>query len=145
MPVLTQSIYRNLALTFLLSVYVGCSGSGIPSAVVESSQSKFDQAQALLNVKDFAGALPLLEQAIANGGLDADFAFESMVARARCYIELGKLPEALAEIENISAGAADMTVIHGLRYQYWMKSGDSAKAQSELQLAQKINPNFRIP
>jgi tetratricopeptide (TPR) repeat protein len=145
MPVDTSTVYRNIVWLLLLSIHVGCSSSAIPSSVVESSQSKFDQAQSLLALKDYAGALPLLDEAIANGGLDADFAFDSIVSRARCYIELGKLPEALADIDSAAAGATDMAIIHGLRYQYWMKSGESAKAQAELRLAQKMNPSFRVP
>jgi len=117
----------------------------MPAETVESSQAKFDQAQSLLNVKDFAGALPLLDEAFAAGGLDADFAVNSFVLRAKCNLELGKLPEALADIESAAVGASDLSVIHGLRSSYWMKSGDTAKAQVELQLAQQINPGFRLP
>ena len=139
-----QSVYYNVAL-ICLGLCLGCSGGGLPSAVVESSQAKFDQAQSLVNVKDFLGALSLLDEAITQGGLDADFAVNSLALRAQCYIELGKLPEALADIESAAGGASDLTVIHGLRYRYWMKSGDPSKAQAELQLAQKINPGFRAP
>ena len=145
MPLPTNCLFLHSGLLSLFSICLGCSSAGMPPEVLESSQSNFDQAQSFISVKDFAGALPLLDEAIAKGGLNADFAVSSLVMRATCNLELGKLPEALADIESAADGANDMSVIHGLRYRYWMKSGDPSKAQAELRLAQQINPSFRTP
>jgi tetratricopeptide (TPR) repeat protein len=140
-----KTVRRHLWLVFFFGLGLGCSNSGIPSATVESSQAKFDQAQSLVSIKDYAGALPLLDEAISKGGLDADFALSSLVMRAKCNIELGKLPEALADIESAAVGADDLSVIHGLRYSYWLKAGDPSKAQAELQMARQLNPQFSVP
>ena len=65
--------------------------------------------------------------------------------RATCRLETGDLPGALADIEAAAQGAEDLSLIHGMRYRYWMKAGDPSKAQLELQAAKQINPTFHAP
>ncbi len=130
---------------FLLLLVAGCSSKAIPPEKIGDAQVKFDQAEGLLKAKDYAAALPVLDEVIAEGLLGPDFSASSFVMRANCRLELGNLSGAMEDIDVSSLGVGDMSIIHGLRYKYWMKSGDSAKAQAELRLAQQVNPQFSLP
>ena len=139
-----SEILKRYALLLLL-LSMGCSSNPIPPEKIESAQVKYDQAESLINAKDYGSALPILDQVIAGGLLGPDFAVSSLVMRATCRIEQGDLPGGLEDIESATLGVSDMSIIHGLRYKYWMKAGDPTKAQNELRLGQQVNPQFRLP
>jgi len=132
--------------TFLLLLFVlGCASKAIPESVLVSAQNKYAQVESLIAVKDYTTAIPLLDELITGGGLNPDFAVNCFLMRSKCYLEQGNLAEALKDIEMVASGAGDMSVVHGLRYIYWTKMGDPAKAQTELRLAQQMNPQFKLP
>ena len=118
--------------------FVGCSSATLSPNAIQNSQVSFDQAIDALHSKDYAGALLLLNEAIAPGGLSADDSAEAYLQRGICNLELGNLDEGFADIERAEPGVGDMSRIHMAKHSYWTKQSNPSKAQEELAAANSV-------
>lgn len=130
---------------FVLASAVGCSSNEISDLTVATLQAKVERGRSLFLEKNYDAALPVLTEATKSSYVGHEQLVELLLMKARCNLYTGKIDEALTDIEYAEQGAEDLSDIHLVRYEYWRKKGDAAKAEESLQIAQTMNPEIRVP
>jgi len=127
-------------------LFTGCSQDGrIEPKLAAQVLGDLERARGLCAAGDYTAALPILDACFASGALDTASLGELMVMRATAWIQTGAMDQGLAEIDSFEQIADDLSVVHGLRYLYWKKQGNEAKAAAELRVAQQIRPGYQPP
>jgi tetratricopeptide (TPR) repeat protein len=129
---------------FVLGTLTGC-GKSADEDLLRSAQVTFDDALAREASGDFAGALPLIDAALVNGGLNPDQLADGYLLRARCYCASGDLEKAQADIETADQGAPNPAMLHLTRGMLLDKQGKSAEAKAEFTKAKKADPMITLP
>jgi outer membrane protein assembly factor BamD (BamD/ComL family) len=123
----------------------GCGSSGIDPKQLQGTLNELSQARTLYDNGDLAGATPLLASAINSGLLPIELLGEALVMKVTADIKSGNLDQATGDIDLYESAVSDIATTHALRYFYYLKKGDTSKAQTELRLAQQVNPLVKIP
>ena len=114
-------------------------------ASIATSQLSYDEALVAFDEGNFEQAESGLTNAISNGGLDADLIADALLKRAIARRELGRLDEALADVEQAAPGAGDLSVVHQIRGDIKLAQNDIAAAREEYTEARKLNPQIPWP
>ena len=142
-PNLAWSSY--LLWCFLFLSIVGCSRAQIDPNVSLKTVADFEKAKDFVVNRDYASAIPILSKCTESGAIQSQLLGEVLGVRAIAYIHTGDLEKALQDIEGLESIEGGTAMVHGLKYFYWQKSGNVSKAQLELSLARRIDPNFKSP
>jgi tetratricopeptide (TPR) repeat protein len=86
-----------------------------------------------------------LDSALRRGGLNADLAAEALLMRARSCIRLGRLNEALSDLEDAGRGPAPMEEVLAARGEVALLNGDHDLAKSLYAEARKIDASISLP
>ena len=93
----------------------------------------------------YAQALPLLEKAIASGGLSADFFASALLLRSRCYSDSGELELAKADIERADLGSPNPANVYLAKGCLLAKQGKKTEADAAFKAAKKADPLIKLP
>lgn len=130
-----------VAAALLTSMIVGCSG-GTSEALVESreaAQRAYGEALEKVAQKDFAGAKPLLDQAIEAKVLRGDVLAEAYVNRAVCSAATGDFAAAHADLDEMEKGAPNLDEIFAARSYVLQKQGKTREAKQAWTQARRFN------
>ncbi len=114
-------------------------------ASIESAQIALDEARSKIASAEFASALPLLDQAISDVGLEVDQYTEAVLLRSQCYSYAEKFELAQDDIDEAELGAPDEGLLHLTKSILLAKQGKTAESKRELKIAKRINPNAKLP
>lgn len=123
----------------------GCTSQDLPENILASAQKAYDDALVAIESGDYAAARPLLDTAIAAGGLPVDLAVDAYLKRSMCLADGGDFQGAQADIETAAQGASDLEYVHVARGFLLAKQGDQAGAEREYQQARSLNPKVILP
>ena len=93
----------------------GCSTSGDSGPVTLSSLQSMEAGRTKVAAGDFAGAREAFAAAIASGGLQPDSYCDALLQQAECESRLGNHDAALALLDQLAQGAADLGSVHAAR------------------------------
>jgi tetratricopeptide (TPR) repeat protein len=141
---LSPKFIRCVLCISAFSLLGGC-GNGTGESEVRSAQVSFDEALAKEASGELSGALPLIEAALSDDGLNPDQLAEALLLRARCYCASGALDKAQADIEMADQGAPNPAKLHLTRGMLLDKQGKAAEAKAEYNLAKRADPSIKIP
>lgn len=136
--------YQGSLGVLILGVTLGC-GQQVSENTLRNAQVTFDDALAKEASGDLTGALPLIEAALTNGGLNPDQLADGYLLRARCYCTAGELEKAQADIDMADQGAPNPAKMHLTRGMLLEKQGKSAEAKAEFSKAKKADPTLKLP
>lgn len=122
----------------------GCSEK-VASSSIASAQQALEQARDMVAGDNAAGALPLLSQAIGEGGLDADQYAEAFLLRAQCYALGGDVEKAQADLEQAELGAPSQGLLHLTRGIILSQQGKESEARKEFAAAKRLDSSLVIP
>ncbi|MCR9296655.1 MAG: tetratricopeptide repeat protein [bacterium] len=136
--------FHSFLLAGLTCLLAGC-GDSVPSTEIASAQEAFDQAQERMSADDTAAALPLLDQAIAGVGLDAEQYGTAVLWRAQCHAESGNLEQAEADLAEAEQGPVDEALLFFTRGVVFTAQGNEAEARKAFAQARKLDPSLKTP
>jgi tetratricopeptide (TPR) repeat protein len=128
----------------LCLISCGC-GQGGTKQVTQTSENDYQQARTAFAERDYDSAARLLDSALRRGGLNADLAAEALLMRARSCIRLGRLNEALSDLEDAGRGPAPMEEVLAARGEVALLNGDHDLAKSLYAEARKIDASISLP
>ncbi len=140
----TNSLLGFSGILWILLTTIGC-GSKVSVGDNRSSQVAFDEALGLVESGGYAQALPLLEKAIASGGLSADFYATALLLRSRCYCEAGELEKASADLEHADQGSPNPAQFQLAKGMLLAKQGKKAEADLAFKAAKRADPSIKLP
>jgi len=122
----------------------GCSGN-VPEKDNRIAQVAFDDAIKLVDAESYSQALPLLENAIASGGLSADLYAEALLLRSRCFSDAGDLGKAEADLTLSEQGSPNPAKFQLAKGTLLSKQGKKAEADAAFKAAKKIDATIKLP
>ena len=122
----------------------GCGGK-VPEKDNRTAQVAFDDAVKLIETESYSQALPLLESAIATGGLSADLYAEALLLRSRCHADAGALDKAEADLTLSEQGSPSPAKFQLAKGTLLSKQGKKAEADAAFKAAKKIDPSIKLP
>ncbi len=122
----------------------GCGGKG-PEKDNRTAQVAFDEASQLVEAASYSQALPLLESAIASGGLSADLYAEALLLRSRCHADAGALDKAQADLSLSEQGSPNPAKFQLAKGTLLSKQGKKSEADAAFKAAKKIDPTIKLP
>lgn len=124
---------------------LGCS-SEISADIVQDSQAALDKARVMLAEGGSAAeALPLLDAAVMDPGLDADQYVEAVLLRARCYAETGELDKAEADVQEAEMGDPSEALLHFTKAIVYDRQGKAKESKKEFAIARRLDPSLKMP
>ena len=102
---MTKSV-RAFASLFCVIAVVGCGTATADPVGKSASYQSLGKADEAFEAKQYGDALPLFEEAIRTGLLQADVLAETYVKRATCKVETGDVEGAAADLEQAERGGA---------------------------------------
>ncbi len=142
---MSRSFNLFAVIIFSVCLLSGCGNDQMAPASIATSQLSYDEALVAFDEGNFEQAESGLTNAISNGGLDADLIADALLKRAIARRELGRLDEALADVEQAAPGAGDLSVVHQIRGDIKLAQNDIAAAREEYTEARKLNPQIPWP
>jgi tetratricopeptide (TPR) repeat protein len=127
-----------------ISLTAGCV-PGMSRATVQETQLLAEQAFELEGSNRASEALPLIDRAIRQGGLDPDQLANAYLLRARCYCAAGKLDEAEQEIALAERGSPDPAQWHYTQATLLSKQGKTVESSREFSKAKMFNAALTAP
>ncbi|MCY2983032.1 MAG: hypothetical protein NTY15_05270 [Planctomycetota bacterium] len=122
----------------------GCGGK-VPEKDNRTAQVAFDDAVKLVETESYSQALPLLESAIATGGLSADLYAEALLLRSRCHADAGALDKAEVDLTLSERGSPSPAKFQLAKGALLSKQGKKAEADAAFKAAKKIDPTIKLP
>jgi len=122
----------------------GCGGK-VPEKDNRTAQVAFDDAIQLVDAGRYSQALPLLEIAIASGGLSADLYAEALLLRSRCFSDAGDMAKAEADLTHSEQGSPNPAKFQLAKGTLLSKQGKKAEADAAFKAAKKIDPTIKLP
>lgn len=138
---------RSTSAVLLLSVVLalaGCSSEVAP-ATIASSQASFEEAKQLAASGNYAAGMPLIEQAIAGTGLNADQYASALLVRAQCLADAGEFEKAEADLAESQLGDPDPAFFQLSKGIVLSKQGKDAEAKKAFAMAKRLDSNIQIP
>lgn len=134
-------------LSFLIVVVACMAGCGPQNAksATQTSEQDYQLAREAFERKDYLEAARLVDGALGRGGLNADLAADAIMIRAKANIQLGKLSEALKDLEEARNGPVLREEIFAAKGDIAILQGDLAEARRLYEKAQKANPAIKWP
>ena len=138
---------RVFLVVVICAMLVGCGGKSqeVAKNTIASAEEAYDKAIELMDAGDTAGALPHLDAAIAEDGLNVDLYTQAVLYRAQCYAAAGELEKAEADLQEAEMGAYDDALFHLSRGIVFAAQGKKAEAAKEYSSARKYDPDIKIP
>jgi len=140
----TKSLVHSILMVMVLCQTLGC-GSRVTVDDNRSSQVAFDEALNLVDSGSYAQALPLLDKAIASGGLSADFFATALLLRSRCHCDAGDLEKAKADLEHADQGSPSPAQLQLTKGFLLAKQGKKTEADAAFKAAKKVDPSIKLP
>lgn len=128
----------------LLASCVACSKQ-VPVEANRTSQVSLDEAIQLVQSGSYSQALPLLEKAIASGGLQADTLADAYTYRARCYADANEIEKATQDLSFAEQGSASPALYLVAKGTLLHKQGKKAEAETAFRNAKQIDKNVVVP
>lgn len=125
----------------LLACIGGCGGEGKTVDRTDSTQA-FAAAVAASESGDAATVISSVDTAIA-GGLNPDQYEQALNLRAQAHARSGNLDAAMADIEILKQGAADMANVYRTMSYVAQKKGNAAAAKKAFSMAKRLNPRLK--
>jgi hypothetical protein len=126
---------------------LGAVGCGSTAAEHETGRkaayAAYNEALRAYDAKNYSAAEPQFTAAIEARGLNPDIYCSAVAKRAACWAVAGKLPEALAELEQLGPAASNMDEILALQSFIFKKQGKAAEARAAFAKARRINPRIQ--
>ena len=144
---LRYRVWFSVRISFLLfacCLAAGCGGK-VPEKDNRTAQVAFDDAVKLVEAESYSQALPLLESAIAAGGLSADLYAEALLLRSRCHADAGALDKAEADLTLSEQGSPSPAKFQFAKGTLLSKQGKKAEADAAFKAAKKIDPSIKLP
>jgi tetratricopeptide (TPR) repeat protein len=138
------SVVLCSCLVIACCVATGCGGK-VQEKDNRTAQVAFDDAIKLVDAGSYSQALPLLDSAIASGGLSADLYAEALLLRSRCYADAGALDKAEADLSHSEQGSPSPAKFQFAKGFLLSKQGKKAEADAAFKAAKKIDPTIKLP
>jgi tetratricopeptide (TPR) repeat protein len=134
-----------LGVSFAAAALVpGCGGTSTETINVrETAAAALAKGDAAFASRDYAGALPHLEESVNSGGLNADAYSDAAVKLVVCYGATGKYDEALKLLEILEGGAPNLDQVYAARSFVLRKQGKVAEANAALAMARRYNRTIK--
>jgi tetratricopeptide (TPR) repeat protein len=129
----------------LLISLPGCGSQSAAPGQFSSAEAAFEKARVAFDQQDYGGAENAVNTALESGTLPPDLVESSLLLRARSLTQLGKLPEAEAELQQLQNNAANLDQVWLAVAELKMKQNIPMAARDAVQQARKINPRVTIP
>ncbi len=110
-----------------------------------NSQVAYDEALNWIDSGSYSQALPLLDKAIASGGLSADYFATALLMRSRCYSDAGELEKAQADLEHAEQGSPSPAQLQLAKGSLLAKQGKKAEADAAFKAAKRADPSIKLP
>jgi tetratricopeptide (TPR) repeat protein len=123
----------------------GCGRDGMSKSQLQSAQEAAEKAAELEKTGSFKEALPLIDKAISQGGLNPDQLSEAYLLRARCNCDGGNLEQAEKDIAMAEQGSPNPSSWHYSRAILFAKKNKISESKAEFSKAQKIDPKLKMP
>ncbi len=123
----------------------GCKTQGLPASGIADAQQAYDQALELVEQGDFAGAMPLIDQAVQSPALDVDQYTQAVLVRAQCFADAGDIDSAKSDIAEAEMGAPIDAQLHYTKALVFHKAGQTSEAKKELAKARKLDRSIKSP
>ncbi|MEY3458599.1 MAG: hypothetical protein RL215_1756 [Planctomycetota bacterium] len=140
-----SSRLSSLTLLLLLTSLPGCGGQSASPTQFSSAEAAYENARVSFEKQDYATAENAVKTALESGTLPPDLVESSLLLRARSLTQLGKLPEAEAELQQLQNTAANLDQVWLAVAELKMKQNIPMAAREAVQQARKINPRIAIP
>ncbi|HBE72072.1 MAG TPA: hypothetical protein DDW52_28375 [Planctomycetaceae bacterium] len=135
---------RLAGISILLGLF-GCSSQDVDSNQIANAQQGYDDASELVESGSYAEALPILDQVLADPGLDPDQAATALLMRAVCYAESGDTAAAEADIQEAEMGGPPDGWLNFAKAAVAEKNGDASAAKKLYSKARRLNPALKKP
>ena len=140
---------RPLQFVLLLALVTmlpsGCSSPAASSSQFSSAEAAFEAARVAFEKQDYTTAEASIKTALEAGTLQPDLVESALLLRARSYIQLGKLPEAESELQQLQANAANLDQVWLAIAELKLKQNNPTSARDAVREARKANPRIPIP
>lgn len=133
---------------FVISALVGllgCSSQDVDSNQIADAQQGYDDALELMESGSYAEALPILDQVLADPGLDPDQAATALLMRAVCKADAGDTDAAEADIQEAEMGGPPEGWLNFAKAALAEKNGDASTAKKLYSKARRLNPALKKP
>jgi len=107
----------------------GCSAPADSGVVTVSSLESMGAGRAKAAAGDFGGARDAFAAAITGGGLQPDVYCEALLQQAECESRLGNHDAALALLDDLARGAADLPRVDAVRAAVKARQAGSASSE----------------
>ncbi len=139
-----------VAIAWLVFAIAGCAtiagcGSGMSKSAVQETQSAAEKAAELEQTGKYSEAIPLLDTAISNGGLNPDQLAEAYLSRSRCHSLTGKLAEAEQDLNTAEQGSPNPASFHFTRAILLLKQDKASESKAEFAKARRIDSTLKMP
>ncbi len=138
---MSKLVWTAIAACLLLA---GCS-SQLSKSELQSAQTAAEKAMELERSGSYAEAFPLIDGAIAKGGLNPDQLSEAYLLRARCRCAADKLEEAERDLSFAEQGSPNPASWHFSRALLLSKQKKAAESKAEFAKAVRIDPKLKMP
>lgn len=135
---------RSFLLLNLMLGLAGCGGSSTAN-VTQTSENNYQLGVQEFEKKNYEEASRQLTIALTGGGLNADLGGQALLMRAKCHIELGRLDDALQDLELARSSPAPAEEVLVAKGEIAIKRGDLEKARSLYTKARTINSSIAWP
>ena len=135
---------RLLPALLMLLCFVGCARDATKTAV-QTSESEYELGRQAFEKQDFKTAEQLFDGAIRRGGLNADLVAEALLMRAKSCIQLGRLDEALHDLEDAGKGPVPRDEVLVAKGEIALKQGDRDRALTLFSKARSLNSAIVMP
>lgn len=135
---------RSVILSYLLFsslMLVGCGDDDRAPDIVSSRQG-LDKAIEASQTKDSQAVIANLTPEVLRF-LSPDQFDEALNLRAQAHARSGNIDAAMADIEILKQGAADMANVYRTMSYVLLKKGDKAAAKKALSMAKRLNPRLK--
>lgn len=138
-------IGRTLVLAALSLSLIGCSRSSAQVAAIQSGEQSYHLGREAYERNDYESAARYLSEALGWQGLNADLAAEAILLRAKSFIKLGRLEEAMRDLNEARSSPVPQDEVLIAKAEIAILQKDLLRARSLYEKARTVNPGVAIP
>jgi tetratricopeptide (TPR) repeat protein len=140
----SQKMTRALPLLLLSVCLAGCGRSTVATAT-QASETEFQLGHQAFERKEYDEAVKQFDSALGRGGMNADMAGEALLMRGRSLTNLGRLDDALRDLDEARKGPVPVDAVLAAKGEIALIQGDLDRARSLFTKARNLNPSIPWP
>ncbi len=136
---------RMVLLAAVMLSLAGCSRSSAQVAAIQSGEQSYHLGRKAYERNNYESAARYFSEAVGWQGLNADLAAEATLLRAKSYIKLGRLEEAMRDLNDARNSPVPQDEVLLAKAEIAVLQKDLPRARSLYEKARKVNPAVVVP